>query len=154
MDGPDTASQSSPYPRGARVLLGKQLTARRAARIIISVTVLLTLAAGVLMHFTDRKTFPNIGDSMWWSVQTVTTVGYGDLVPTSTAGRILASLVMLVGIGFLTIVTASITSTFIESTRRRLERAGPAEALGAKLEEIGARLEAIESDLGKLAQDR
>jgi voltage-gated potassium channel len=153
MDRPDTASQSSPYPRALRLLLGKQLTARRAAQIIITATGLLTVTAGVLMHFTDRKTFPNIGDGLWWSVQTVTTVGYGDLVPTSTAGRALASLVMLVGIGFLTIVTASITSAFIESARRRLASGGQ-EALSVKLDEIGARLEAIESDLGKLARDR
>jgi voltage-gated potassium channel len=149
----ETAPPSIPYPRAVRLLLGKELTARRAARIIISATVVLTVIAGVLMHFTDRKTFPNIGDSMWWAVQTVTTVGYGDLVPTSAAGRALASLVMLIGIGFLTIITASIASTFIESTRRRLDTQAP-EAVAARLEDIAARLEAIESDLGKLARER
>ena len=76
------------------------------------------------MHFTDKKTFPNIGDGLWWAIQTVTTVGYGDLVPTSTAGRFVAALVMVVGIGFLTVVTAAITSAFIESARRRLRGAG------------------------------
>ena len=92
----------------------------RAARIIASATVVITIVSGVLMHFTDEKTYPNIGDGLWWAIQTVTTVGYGDLVPTSTAGRLVAALVMVVGIGFLTVITAAITSAFIESARRRL----------------------------------
>jgi voltage-gated potassium channel Kch len=99
----------------------KPLTVRRAARIIASVTVAVTIISGVLIHFTDPKNFPNIGDGLWWAIQTVTTVGYGDLVPASTLGRLVAALVMLVGIGFLTVITASITSTFIETARRRIE---------------------------------
>jgi voltage-gated potassium channel len=100
---------------------GKSLIARRVARIIASLTVSIAIISGVPMHFTDKKTYPDIGDGLWWAVQTVTTVGYGDLVPTSTAGRLVAALVMVVGIGFLTVVTAAITSTFIESARRRIE---------------------------------
>jgi voltage-gated potassium channel len=138
--------QQPPHPRVYKVLLGKPLTARRAAGIIVSVTIAVTLIGGVLMHFTDKKTFPNIGDGLWWAVQTVTTVGYGDLVPVSTAGRLVASIVMLFGIGFLTVITASITSTFIETTRRRLEGSTTA-ALTAKLDQIGARLDAIEANL-------
>jgi voltage-gated potassium channel len=148
-----TVPQLPPHPRATKVLLGKPLTARRAAGIIVSVTVSVTIIGGVLMHLTDKKTFPNIGDGLWWAVQTVTTVGYGDLVPTSTAGRSVAAVVMLVGIGFLTVVTASITSTFIETTRRRLEGNTTA-ALTARLDQIGSRLEAIESDLKEIGRSR
>jgi voltage-gated potassium channel len=148
-----TVPQSPPHPRAYKVLLGKPLTARRAAGIIVSVTVSVTIISGVVMHYTDKKTFPNIGDGFWWAVQTITTVGYGDIVPTSTTGRLVASLVMLVGIGFLTVITASITSTFIETTRRRLEGSTTA-ALTAKLDQIGARLDAIEADLAKLGNRR
>jgi voltage-gated potassium channel len=136
-----------------KIMLGKPLTARRAAAIIVSVTVSVTLLAGVLMHFTDAKTFPNVGDGWWWAVQTVTTVGYGDLVPKSAGGRAVASLVMLVGIGFLTIVTAAITSTFIETARRRLE-GSTNKALSAKLDQIDVRLAAIETDLSELGRSR
>jgi voltage-gated potassium channel len=118
----------------------------------VSVTVSFTLLSGVLIHFTDRKSFPNIGDGLWWAVQTVTTVGYGDLVPTSVAGRTVASIVMLVGIGFLTVITAAITSTFIETTRRRLE-GSTTQALATRLDQIGARLEAIEAGLSRIGDE-
>jgi voltage-gated potassium channel len=133
--------------------VGKPLTARRAAGIVASVTISVTLVAGLAIHFTDRKSFPNIGDGMWWAVQTVTTVGYGDLVPSSVTGRAVASVVMIVGIGFLTVVTAAITSTFIETTRRRLE-GNTAQVVTAKLDEIGVRLESIEAELGRLTGGR
>jgi voltage-gated potassium channel len=128
----------------------KPLTTLRAARIIGSVTLLITLVSGVLMHFTDEKTFPTIGDGLWWGIQTVTTVGYGDLVPASTAGRLLAALVMVAGIGLITVVTATITSAFIESAKRRVEGTRP-DAQSAKLDQISARLEAIEAGLKDLS---
>ena len=141
-----TASPPPANPRLLNLVQGKPLTARRAARIIASVTLSLTIISGVLMHFTDEKTYTNIGDGMWWAIQTVTTVGYGDLVPRSTAGRLLAAFVMLVGIGFLTVITAVITSEFIESGRRRIESTKP-DTLSAKLDQIGARLDVIEAGL-------
>ena len=124
MTAPERSDAAPPpvrHPRATNVLLGKQLTVLRAAQIIACVTLSVTVVAGVLMRFTDPTKFPNIGDGLWWAIQTVTTVGYGDFVPTSPAGRLLAALVMLVGIGFLTVVTAAITSTFIEAARRRVE---------------------------------
>jgi voltage-gated potassium channel len=144
-----TAGPPPAKPRLLKLVGGKPLTARRAAGIIATVTVSITIISGVLMHFTDEKTYPDIGDGLWWAIQTVTTVGYGDLVPASTAGRLVAALVMVVGIGFLTVVTAAITSAFIESTKRRLEGT-ERETLSAKLDQIGTRLQVIEEDLRQL----
>jgi voltage-gated potassium channel len=123
MTMPEASSTAPPpaHPRGRKILSRKPLTTARAAQIIASVTVSITIISGVLMHFTDKKQFPNIGDGLWWGIQTVTTVGYRDLVPTSTTGRLVAALAMVGGIGFLTVITAAITSAFVESTRRRLE---------------------------------
>lgn len=148
MTTPDGSAAAPPpaHPRAVSVLVRKPLTVRRAARIIASVTVSVTVVAGVAIHFTDPKNFPNIGDSLWWSIQTVTTVGYGDLVPTSALGRLVAALVMLVGIGFLTVITATITSTFVETARRRID-GGASDALSAKLDQISARLEVIEAGI-------
>lgn len=142
-----------PRPRAVTVLSRKTLTVRRSVEIIATVTISMTIISGVVMHFTDEKTYPNIGDGLWWAIQTVTTVGYGDLVPTSTAGRFIAALVMVVGIGFLTVITAAITSTFVESGRRRLQVTGT-DAVSAKLDQIGTRLDAIEATLKNISGHR
>jgi voltage-gated potassium channel len=50
---------------------------------------------------------------MWWAVQTITTIGYGDIVPTTAAGRVVASLVMILGVAFVSILTAFIVSDLV-----------------------------------------
>ena len=125
------------HARTLSFLSRKPLTAVRAARIIALVTVSITVVSGVLIHFLDRANFPSIGGGMWWAV------------PTSTGGRLVAVLVMVLGIGFLTVVTAAITSTFVEAARRRMQ-AGEEEQLDARLDRIDARLAAIEAKLANV----
>jgi voltage-gated potassium channel len=129
-----------------RLLLDRPLTARRAGRAIAVVTVVVTVLSGVAMWLVDRDEFPNVWLGLWWAVQTVTTVGYGDVVPSSVGGRLIAAFVMVSGIGFLTVVTATITAVFIESARRRVgERAEG--AMHERLDDIAGRLERIERAL-------
>lgn len=64
-----------------------------------------------MMHF-EQMSFQ---DALWWSFVTATTVGYGDLSPSTNAGRIIASLMMIVGIGLIGSLTSSITSFFLNS---------------------------------------
>ncbi|MGL6279585.1 MAG: potassium channel family protein, partial [Gaiella sp.] len=86
-----------------------------------------------------------------YSLQTVTTVGYGDVVPSAGFGRAVGAVVMLFGIGFTAIVTAWITSTFVEAARRHADLGGGADAfeavggLHSRLDELFARLEQIEA---------
>jgi voltage-gated potassium channel len=142
-------TRPEPHPRLWKALERKPLTVGRAAQIIAFTTLAVTLGGGVLIRFTDHRNFHDIGDGLWWSIQTVTTVGYGDLVPTNTLGRLIAALVMLAGIGFLTVVTATITSTFVEAARQRAEGAGR-EPLSVQLDQISTRLDAIDAALKSL----
>jgi voltage-gated potassium channel Kch len=87
---------------------------RRAMGVIVTATTIVVLGAGALMRVVDHREYGSIWVGMWWAIQTVTTVGYGDVTPRATSGRIVATFVMLEGIAFLAIVTASITSTFVE----------------------------------------
>jgi voltage-gated potassium channel len=134
-----------------RTLEGRQLTARRAAQVIAASTFLLTLAGGFAAWLFDRKDFDGLGDALWWAVQTVTTVGYGDVVPEHVTGRLIGVLLMLQGIALLTVITASVTATLIEQARRR--RAQP-DAVLAKLEQVEARLESIEQGMKGLRGKR
>ena len=134
------------HPKFEHRLTSKTMTARRAGLLIATVTVMVTIAAGVLMWALDHEEFPNIGLGLWWAVQTVTTVGYGDVAPRNEIGRVIATLVMLTGIGFLTVVTASITAVFVESARRRFY-ADTERAEQDRHSEILERLDRIESRL-------
>ncbi len=125
--------------------LARAKTVRGAVIVIATVSTSVTLITGVLMTFVDPDNFPTIGSGLWWAVQTVTTVGYGDHVPTSIGGRILAALVMLAGIGFITVITASITSAFV--SRSRVEEATSDAQTADVLQQMSARLERIEATL-------
>jgi len=131
------------------VLTRKPLTAVRAARLIASVTVVVTVVSGVLMHWADHRNFPTIGRGLWWGIQTVTTVGYGDAVPRTTVGQLIAALVMVVGIAFLAVTTAAIASAFVETARRRVE-GNEADAIAERLDRISTRLDGIEGTLARL----
>jgi voltage-gated potassium channel len=127
--------------------VARATTPRGAAIVIATVSTILTVGAGLLMTVVDRDTFPSIGSGLWWAAQTVTTVGYGDDVPVSLAGRLVAVLVMLFGIGFLTVITASITSTFVSSSRRQQKPSDAETAMVEQLRRLDQRLEQIEAAL-------
>jgi voltage-gated potassium channel Kch len=73
-------------PLTARLLLRESLSARRAAGIIAGFTLLITVVGGLLARLVDGQEFPTIGKGLWFALQTVTTVGYGDATPGSPAG--------------------------------------------------------------------
>jgi voltage-gated potassium channel len=94
----------------------------------------------------DHERFPSIGSGLWWAAQTVTTVGYGDNVPVSVGGRLLGVAVMLVGIGFLTVITAAITSTFVARSYQATQSGADLEA-AEQLRQIETRLARIDAAL-------
>ena len=133
-------------PMTARLLLHESLTARRAAGIIAAFTVLVTVTGGILERVIDQQEFPTIGKGLWFALQTVTTVGYGDVTPKQADGRFIGAVVMLAGIGFLAVITASVTASLIESSRRRFAARSEVDAT-RRMEEISERLARIEAAL-------
>ncbi|MEU4291117.1 potassium channel family protein [Kribbella sp. NPDC026596] len=129
------------------------LSVRRAMAVIVAATVVSVLAGGVLITVVDPEEFPDLGTGLWWALQTVTTVGYGDVTPENTAGRLVGALFLLEAIAFVTIVTAVITSNFVERAHQeRIADSETAEAVGieqltAQLSEITSKLERIQRTL-------
>ncbi|HTX11569.1 MAG TPA: potassium channel family protein [Solirubrobacteraceae bacterium] len=133
-------------PITARLLLRESLSARTAAAIIAGFTVAVTVAGGVLERFVDHREFHTVGKGLWFALQTVTTVGYGDVTPKLRDGRIIAAVIMLAGIAFLAVITASVTATLVESSRRRFVASAQADET-QRLTEISERLSRIETAL-------
>jgi voltage-gated potassium channel len=142
----EPGDRSQKVPLTARLLLRDSLTARRAAGIIAGFTVLITVAGGILERVIDHQEFPTIGRGLWFALQTVTTVGYGDVTPKQADGRFIGAVVMLTGIGFLAVITASATASLIESSRRRFAAQSERD-VSRRLEEVGERLARIEAAL-------
>ena len=137
-------------PITARLLLHESFTARRAAGTIAAFTLLITVSGGILERVVDPQEFPTIGKGLWFALQTVTTVGYGDVTPKQADGRFIGAVVMLAGIGFLAVITASVTASLIESSRRRFAAESERDAT-QRLEDITDRLARIEAALDQPA---
>ena len=99
--------------------LREPVSVRNAASVIALTTTLVVVGGGLLMRLLDPSEYPSIGRGLWWAIQTVTTVGYGDVTPEKTAGRLVGALFLLEAIAFVTIVTAVITSSFVERARQQ-----------------------------------
>ena len=116
---------------------------------IVTTTLVVVVGAGLLMTVIDNAEFPDIGIGLWWAVQTVTTVGYGDVAPKDASGRLLGTFVMLEGTAFIAIVTAVITSSFI--TRAQVERdatqrsddLSDREAMERRVDELERKIDAL-----------
>jgi voltage-gated potassium channel Kch len=122
---------------------------RNAAAVIVVATAVVVVGGGVLITLIDREEYPNVGVGMWWALQTVTTVGYGDVTPSHVSGRLVGVLVMLEGIAFIAIVTAVITSTFVaratreRDAQRRQEDLSDRELFEQRFDELERKLDAL-----------
>jgi voltage-gated potassium channel len=147
----------NPIERQMARFLRKPVTVRSAASIIVTSTAVIVIASGALMRLLDHREYPNIFIGMWWAIQTVTTVGYGDVTPKDVAGRIVASFVMLEAIALVAIVTAAITSTFVaraahlQDVDAAKDEAKEEARDQARFEELSDRLARVETLLQNLA---
>ena len=103
-----------------RGLYGLQVAIGRPGFIyVLSVTCLLTLGGGALMAAVEPEIVKgNVWAGIWWAIITVTTIGYGDVVPASTAGKVLGILLKLAGVGLVSTLTASIAAYFVEHEKQ------------------------------------
>ena len=122
---------------------------RNAAGVIVLATTFVVVGAGILIRLIDSEEYPDIGIGMWWALQTVTTVGYGDVTPTQLGGRLVGAVVMLQGTAFIAIVTAVITSTFVARATRQVEAARLEDELSDR-EQIDKRFDELERKLDLL----
>jgi voltage-gated potassium channel len=100
-----------------------------------------TLAVEVL----SPNSFQSIGDAAWWAATTVTTIGYGDVVPETIGGRVIAVFVMFASVATISFTTAVVTASFVSYQQRRLsDDAQRHEELREALHRIEQRLEALE----------
>jgi voltage-gated potassium channel len=127
-------------------------------RVLIAAAATLFLGAWLVLLFEENAKGSNIHnypDALWWAIVTVTTVGYGDRYPVSEGGRAVAVILMLLGIGLIGVLTATVASVFVkEHTDASKEefRKGHAD-LGQQLSEISHRLADLERRLGATPAD-
>jgi voltage-gated potassium channel len=126
--------------------------------VLIAALATLILGAWMVLLFEENAkgsnihTYPN---ALWWAIVTVTTVGYGDRYPVTAGGRIVAAVLMLVGIGLIGVLTATVASVFIkehtDDNKQALQKSHA--DLGQQLAVISGRLADVESRLGATSDD-
>jgi len=117
-----------------------QAARSKAAEFIIAGTIMfvLLILCSSLAYFAEHEAqpqaFSSIPASLWWGVMTMTTVGYGDVYPITTTGKIIASFFAALGIGFFALPSAILASALIEQSRQQ-EKRNICPHCGEKLEE-------------------
>lgn len=106
--------------RGLRRLFGRHHLAYVSCAMVL---IVVSGGATIFLLEAETGTVRDFGDALWWAVVTVTTVGYGDITPKTGMGRLVALGVMLVGIGFLSVLTANIAAYFFEARQETAEAA-------------------------------
>ena len=151
------APRPNPVERRMSKFLREPPSVRTAASVIVVATAMVVVGGGVAIRLFDHNEYSSAWVGMWWALQTVTTVGYGDVTPAEWSGRLIAAFVMFEGIAFLAIVTAAITSTFVARAERERPQEGEvADAATEKawaegrFDDLAERLDRLESMLREL----
>lgn len=120
----------------------KALSSGTAFRFVALVTVFVVVVAGSVEAIVDTKDFNSTWLGIWWAIVTVTTVGYGDVAPKTVEGRLVAIVLMFVGIGFLSVLTATVASFFVKNERgdEHVELMNTLQRIEAELAEVKQRL--------------
>jgi voltage-gated potassium channel len=120
----------------------RTLTSGTAFRFAALLTSFIVVLSGAVESVVDKQDFHSTWNGIWWAVETVTTVGYGDIYPRTVEGRVVAMLLMLTGIGFLSVLTATIASRFVQTDA----------ATDSEADDMKASLTRIEAELADLRE--
>ncbi|MGH3052795.1 MAG: potassium channel family protein [Gaiellaceae bacterium] len=122
------------------------LTLRKAIGLIVAVATVLAIAAAVLERLIDPA-FDTFPQALWFAVSTVSTVGYGDYVPESGAGRFVAAALMLTGLGLIPLITSVVVSILVSrgSREAREEELRDLNQILERLDSLDRRLAGLES---------
>lgn len=105
---------------------------------MVFTSLLCIIAGGITIHFVEGMT---VFDGIWWSFVTATTVGYGDISPSTPTGRVIAAILMIVGIGLIGSLTSTITALFFQ----RHENASNRDAKGEIIKTLQTQLDNFEN---------
>jgi len=86
----------------------------RRLRTILAALIFFIFLFGYLFYVSEPGV-RDLGDGIWWALVTITTVGYGDITPVTTLGRVVASSLMLLGLGLIATITAIVSAKFIQN---------------------------------------
>ena len=100
--------------------LNRAVVSGRIIPYLVAMMLVIMATAAIVVHVFSPKAFATWGDEFWWAAQTVTTVGYGDVVPSTSGGRFIAGIVMFVSVATVSLVTAVVTAGFVAFQQRRL----------------------------------
>lgn len=105
--------------------------------LVSAFTALIVLFGAIGMYQLEGgHTIDSFSDSLWWSFVTTTTVGYGDIAPVTGAGRLLASVLMVIGIGFVGMVTGTIATYFVNRADSIVSKNDEIERIKEKLNDF------------------
>ncbi|GLT18163.1 capsular polysaccharide biosynthesis protein [Vibrio zhanjiangensis] len=145
--------------RSSHSLIKQLMTNRREttlASILLLMVILLTIGSSMMLFVESKAPNANIqtgGDAMWWALVTISTVGYGDHYPVTNAGKVLASGLIICGVGIFGMISGLITSLLASPTEVQAKRSENKERLLLevleKQQEILMRLECIEKQQNK-----
>ena len=128
--------------------LNRAVVSGRIIPYLVALMFLIMATGGLAVEVLSPNSFESLGDALWWAAATVTTIGYGDVVPATSGGRVVAVFVMFASVATVSFTTAVVTATFVAYHQRKLghdvER--HRETLEA-LERIERRLERVEERL-------
>lgn len=125
--------------------LARRVFSTEGVRDAAVLTLLAVLAGGAAFAAVEKNPHVSAWDGVWWAIQTVTTVGYGEPAVTTDGGRIIGICLMITGIGFVAVLTAAAADRFVRKRQEDEERAREERrAITGRLDDIIARLDALE----------